>query len=64
MEVNANHLKSVTKGRVVGVVKPVHLGKTTQVWDITIKNEAGKLVCISRLTMAILKTPADYGLTE
>lgn len=64
MEVNANHLKSVTKGRVVGVVKPVHLGKTTQVWDITIKNEAGKLVCISRLTMAILKTQADNGLSE
>ncbi|MCM2283196.1 MAG: hotdog fold thioesterase [Desulfobacula sp.] len=64
MEVNANHLKSVTKGRVTGVVKPVHLGKTTQVWDITIKNEAGKPVCISRLTMAILKTPSDNGLAE
>jgi len=64
MEVNANHLKSVTKGRVTGVVKPVHLGKTTQVWDITIKNEEGKPVCISRLTMAILKTPADDGLAE
>jgi uncharacterized protein (TIGR00369 family) len=64
MEVNANHLKSVTKGRVTGVVKPVHLGKTTQVWDITIKNDSGKPVCISRLTMAILKTSADDGLAE
>ncbi len=59
MEINANHLKSATKGTVVGVVKPVHLGKTTQVWDISIKNEEGKLVCISRLTLAILKVPAD-----
>ena len=59
LEINANHLKSVTRGMVVGVVKPVHLGKTTQVWDISIKNEEEKLICISRLTMAILKTPAD-----
>lgn len=59
LEINANHLKSVTRGIVVGVVKPVHLGKTTQVWDITIKNKEEKLICISRLTMAILKMPAD-----
>jgi 1,4-dihydroxy-2-naphthoyl-CoA hydrolase len=59
LEIKANHLKSITKGMVVGVVKPVHLGKTTQVWDITIKNEEEKLICISRLTMAILKTPTD-----
>ena len=39
LEINANHLKSVTSGRVKGVVKPVHLGKTTQIWDITIENE-------------------------
>jgi len=56
MEVNANHLKSVTKGIVTGTAKPVHLGNTTQVWDIIIKNDKGQLTCISRLTMAVLKT--------
>ena len=55
MEVNANHIKSVTKGIVTGTAKPVHLGNTTQVWDIIIKNEKGQLTCISRLTMAVLK---------
>ena len=56
MEVNANHLKSVTKGVVTGTAKPVHIGNTTQVWDIIIKNETDQLTCISRLTMAVLKT--------
>lgn len=55
MEVNANHIKSVTKGIVTGTVKPVHLGYTTKVWDILIKNDKGRLSCISRLTMAVLK---------
>ncbi len=55
MEVNANHLKSVTEGVVTGTAKPVHLGKTTQVWDIMIKNEKEQLTCMSRLTMAVLK---------
>ena len=55
MEVNANHIKSVTKGIVTGTAKPVHLGNTTQVWDIIIKNDKGQLTCISRLTMAVLK---------
>jgi len=59
MEINANHLKSATQGTVTGVVKPVHLGKTTQVWDISIKNEEDKPVCISRLTLAVLKVPAQ-----
>ncbi|RLB89535.1 MAG: thioesterase [Deltaproteobacteria bacterium] len=56
LEIKANHLKSVTKGQVKGVVKPVHMGKTTQVWDISIKNEKNELICISRLTMMVLKT--------
>jgi 1,4-dihydroxy-2-naphthoyl-CoA hydrolase len=55
LEVNANHIKSVSSGMVIGTVKPVHLGNSTHVWDITIKNEEEKLVCISRLTMAVLK---------
>jgi len=56
LEVNANHIKSVTSGIVTGTAKPVHLGNTTQVWDIMIKNEKGQLTCMSRLTMAVLKT--------
>lgn len=59
LEIKANHLKSVTKGRVKGVVKPVHLGKTTQVWDISIKNEKNELICVSRLTMLVLKVSKD-----
>jgi 1,4-dihydroxy-2-naphthoyl-CoA hydrolase len=55
LEVNANHIKSVTEGHVTGTAKPVHLGNTTQVWDIMIKNDKGQLTCMSRLTMAVLK---------
>lgn len=56
LEINANHVRSADKGIVTGTAKPVHLGKTTQVWDIIIKNEKDQLICISRLTMAVLKT--------
>jgi uncharacterized protein (TIGR00369 family) len=54
LEVNANHLRGVKAGRVTGVVRPVHLGRTTHVWDIRIHNEEGKPVCISRLTVAVV----------
>jgi 1,4-dihydroxy-2-naphthoyl-CoA hydrolase len=54
LEINANHIKSVREGLVKGVAKPIHLGKTTQIWEIKIYNEAGQLNCISRITMAIL----------
>jgi len=54
LEINANHLKSVRSGIVKGIAKPIHLGKTTQVWEIKIFNEAEQLCCVSRLTMAIL----------
>ena len=54
LEVNANHLRGVRSGRVTGVVKPVHLGRTTHVWDIRITTEEGKLSCISRLTVAVV----------
>ncbi|WDP83963.1 MAG: hotdog fold thioesterase [Desulfobacter sp.] len=56
LEIKANHLKSISQGRVVGCAKPIHLGKTTQVWDIDIKSESGDLICISRLTMAVLNS--------
>lgn len=54
LEINANHLKSVREGVVKGITKPVHLGKSTQVWEIKIYNNADQLCCISRITMAIL----------
>jgi uncharacterized protein (TIGR00369 family) len=56
LEINANHVRSADKGIVTGTAKPVHLGNTTQVWDITIKNEKDQFICISRLTMAVLKS--------
>jgi 1,4-dihydroxy-2-naphthoyl-CoA hydrolase len=54
LEINANHIKSVRSGYVIGIAKPIHLGKKTQVWEIRITNEQKELVCISRITMAIL----------
>lgn len=57
LEINANHVRGVESGHVIGTARPLHLGRTTHVWDIQITNEAGKLVCVSRLTTAILKKP-------
>jgi uncharacterized protein (TIGR00369 family) len=54
LEVNANHLRGVRSGRVTAVARPVHLGRTTHVWDIRLSGEDGKPSCISRLTMAIV----------
>ena len=54
LEINANHIKSVRSGFVLGTARPIHLGKKTQVWEIKITNEQQELVCISRITMAIL----------
>lgn len=54
LEINANHLKGVRSGFVTGVTKPIHIGKKTQVWEIKITSDAGELVCISRLTIAVL----------
>jgi len=53
-EINANHIKSVRSGYVYGKATPIHLGKKSQVWEIRITNEDDELVCISRLTMAVL----------
>jgi 1,4-dihydroxy-2-naphthoyl-CoA hydrolase len=54
LDINANHIRAVKTGFVYGKAQPLHVGKGTQVWEITITNEADELVCISRLTMAIL----------
>ncbi|SDD67464.1 hotdog fold thioesterase [Aquimonas voraii] len=54
LEINANHLRAVTTGWVIGTARPIHVGRSTQVWDIRIENETGQPVCISRLTMAVV----------
>lgn len=54
-EINANHIRSVRSGQVTGTAAPVHLGATSHVWEIKIHDEQGKLVCVSRLTVAILQ---------
>ena len=54
LEINANHLKSVKEGPVTGYCTPLHLGKNTHVWDIKIFDTSQKLICVSRLTMAII----------
>jgi 1,4-dihydroxy-2-naphthoyl-CoA hydrolase len=53
LEINANHLRPAKDGYVTGTARPIHLGRTTHVWDIRITNEKGDLVCISRLTLAV-----------
>jgi len=57
LEINANHIRGVRDGYVYGTATPLHLGKTTHVWDIRIYDEREKLVCVSRLTVAILRKP-------
>ncbi|MGH8266946.1 MAG: hotdog fold thioesterase, partial [Steroidobacteraceae bacterium] len=54
-EINANHLRSVSAGTVTATVRPFHLGSRSHVWHIEIRDEAEKLVCVSRLTMAIVE---------
>ncbi|MCF0051488.1 hotdog fold thioesterase [Dyadobacter chenwenxiniae] len=54
LEINANHIRPAKQGFVYGTVRPIHLGRTTHIWDIKITNEENKLVCISRLTVAIV----------
>lgn len=55
LDINANHLRAVKEGKVIGTARPIHLGATTHVWSIEIKDENGRMVCISRLTMAVLQ---------
>jgi 1,4-dihydroxy-2-naphthoyl-CoA hydrolase len=54
-EINANHVRAVSSGLVTGTARPLHIGGRTHVWTIEIVNEAGKLVCASRLTMAVIR---------
>lgn len=54
IEINANHIRSVTEGIVIATALPLHLGRTTHVWEVKIHTEAGKLSCAGRLTVAVL----------
>ena len=54
LEINANHLRAARRGQVFGVARPIRLGRTTQVWEIRISNAKNHLVCVSRLTLAII----------
>lgn len=54
IEINANHLRAVTGGLVTGTARPLHLGRSTQVWEIRIEDESGRLACVSRLTLAVV----------
>ncbi|KRG42939.1 thioesterase [Stenotrophomonas pictorum JCM 9942] len=54
LEINANHLRAARSGMVTGTARALHVGRTTQVWEIRIENEAGKPVCVSRLTLAVV----------
>lgn len=54
LEINANHLRSVSEGVVTATAKPLHLGKSTHVWDIKIYDDKERLFCVSRLTVAII----------
>jgi len=58
LEINANHIRSARDGFVTGITRPVHIGGTTQVWDIKIYDMQEKLLCISRITVAVLRRPA------
>ena len=54
LEINANHLRAVREGLVTATARPIHVGRSTQVWEIRIENDAGELTCIARLTMAVV----------
>jgi len=55
VEINANHIKAMSSGCVVGTATPIHKGRRTQVWEVKITNEASKIVCISRCTLAVVE---------
>lgn len=54
LDINANHLRSASSGWVTGTARPVHIGRTTQVWQIDMVDDEGRPTCVSRITMAIL----------
>ena len=57
LEINANHVRAARSGRVTGTARPVHIGRTTQVWQIEIHDDSDRLICTSRITLAVLDRP-------
>jgi 1,4-dihydroxy-2-naphthoyl-CoA hydrolase len=57
LDINANHIRAVTSGNVIGTARALHIGRTTQVWEIRIEDERQRLICISRLTLAVVPKP-------
>ena len=58
-EINANHLRGVRSGRVTAVARPLHLGRSSHVWDIRLSDEEGRVTCVSRLTVAVVPLQRD-----
>ena len=58
IEINANHLRGVREGLVTGTARPIHVGRQTQVWEIRIEDDRQRLVCVSRLTLAVIPLPS------
>lgn len=54
LEINANHIRSVREGLITAITTPIHIGRTTQIWEINIFNEAGKQTCVSRMTASVI----------
>lgn len=54
LEINANHIRPVTEGLITGITRPIHIGRTTQIWLIDMYNEAGKQTCVSRMTASVV----------
>ena len=61
LEINANHIRGVREGKVTGTATPLHLGGSTHVWDIKIVDDRGKLICVSRHTVAIIKNTGSIS---
>ncbi|MGA9854949.1 MAG: hotdog fold thioesterase [Gammaproteobacteria bacterium] len=61
LEINANHVRAMRSGQVIGTARPLHIGGSTQVWEIRITNDEEKLVCVSRITMAVLDRSSFQG---
>jgi 1,4-dihydroxy-2-naphthoyl-CoA hydrolase len=61
LEINANHVRAMRSGQVTGTARPLHIGGSTQVWEIRITNDEQKLVCVSRITMAVLDRSTFIG---
>ncbi len=64
LEINANHVRSAREGFVTGIATPLHIGANTHVWDIKIYDELEKLVCVSRLTVAVIPRKESFRQTS